>query len=77
MTVVFHCALYILRNSLIFFWAVLEVPQEKVQEVLAAILSGLQAEDFTVTEIPIEEGIALTITLGTFCPRKRKNWYPV
>ena len=38
--------------------AVLEVPQEKVQEVLAAILSGLQVEDFTVTEIPIEEGIA-------------------
>lgn len=38
--------------------AVLEVPQEKVQEVLAAILSGLQVEDFTVTEIPIEESIA-------------------
>lgn len=38
--------------------AVLEVPQEKVQDVLAAILSGLQVEDFTVTEIPIEEGIA-------------------
>ena len=38
--------------------AVLEVPQEKVQEVLGAILSGLQVEDFTVTEIPIEECIA-------------------
>lgn len=38
--------------------AVLEVPQEKVKEVLAAILSGLQVEDFTVTEIPIEESIA-------------------
>lgn len=38
--------------------AVLEVPQEKVQEVLGAILSGLPVEDFTVTEIPIEESIA-------------------
>ena len=38
--------------------AVLEVPQEKVKEVLTSILSGLQVEDFTVTEIPIEEGIA-------------------
>ncbi|MCI8693336.1 MAG: ATP-binding cassette domain-containing protein [Lachnospiraceae bacterium] len=38
--------------------AVLEVPQEKVQEVLTAILSGLPVEDFTVTEIPIEESIA-------------------
>lgn len=38
--------------------AVLEVPQEKVKEVLAAILSGLAVEDFTVTEIPLEESIA-------------------
>lgn len=38
--------------------AVLEVPQEKVREVLAAILAGMQVEDFTVTEIPIEESIA-------------------
>ena len=38
--------------------AVLEVPQEKVRESLAAILSGLPVEDFTVTEIPIEESIA-------------------
>ena len=38
--------------------AVLEVPQEKVKEVLAAILSGFQVEDFTVMEIPIEESIA-------------------
>ena len=38
--------------------AVLEVPQEKVKAVLGAILSGLPVEDFTVTEIPIEESIA-------------------
>lgn len=38
--------------------AVLEVPQEKVREVLAVILSGMPVEDFTVTEIPIEESIA-------------------
>lgn len=38
--------------------AVLEVPQEKVKEVLASILSELQVEDFTVTEIPMEESIA-------------------
>ena len=38
--------------------AVLEVPQDKVKESLAAILSGLPVEDFTVTEIPIEESIA-------------------
>lgn len=37
---------------------VLEVPQETVKEVLAAILSGLPVEDFTVTEIPLEESIA-------------------
>lgn len=37
---------------------VLEVPQEEVKQVLAAILSGFQVEDFTVTEIPIEESIA-------------------
>lgn len=38
--------------------AVLEVTQDKVKESLAAILSGLPVEDFTVTEIPIEESIA-------------------
>lgn len=38
--------------------AVLEVAQEKVREVLSAILAGFQVEDFTVTEIPIEESIA-------------------
>lgn len=38
--------------------AVLEVPQEEVKEVLTAVLSGLPVEDFTVTEIPIEESIA-------------------
>lgn len=38
--------------------AVLEVPQEKVKAVLAAVLSELPVEDFTVTEIPIEESIA-------------------
>ena len=38
--------------------AVLEVSQDKVKESLAAILSGLPVEDFTVTEIPIEESIA-------------------
>ncbi len=38
--------------------AVLEVPQEKVKEVLNAVLSELQVDDFTVTEIPIEESIA-------------------
>ena len=36
----------------------MEVPQEKVREVLASILSSMQVEDFTVTEIPIEESIA-------------------
>ncbi len=38
--------------------AVLEVPQEKVKAILGAILAGLPVEDFTVTEIPIEESIA-------------------
>ncbi len=38
--------------------AVLEVSQEKIKEVLAAVLSSLNVEDFTVTEIPIEESIA-------------------
>lgn len=37
---------------------VLEVPQEKVKEVLSAILSGFVVEDFTVTDIPLEESIA-------------------
>ena len=37
---------------------VLEVPQEKVKEVLGAILSGFAVEDFTVTDIPLEESIA-------------------
>lgn len=37
---------------------VLEVPQEKVKEVLSAILSGFAVEDFTVTDIPLEESIA-------------------
>ena len=36
----------------------LEVPQEKVKEVLGAILSGFAVEDFTVTDIPLEESIA-------------------
>nr|WP_300661166.1 ABC transporter ATP-binding protein [uncultured Acetatifactor sp.] len=37
---------------------VLEVPREKVKEVLGAILSGFAVEDFTVTDIPLEESIA-------------------
>ena len=37
---------------------VLEVPREKVKEVLSAILSGFAMEDFTVTDIPLEESIA-------------------
>ena len=38
--------------------AVLEVEQDKVRDTLGAILSGLHVEDFTVTEIPLEESIA-------------------
>ncbi len=38
--------------------AVLEVAQDRVRETLGSILSGLQVEDFTVTEIPLEESIA-------------------
>lgn len=38
--------------------AVLEVPQEKLKEILTAVLSDFPVEDFTVTEIPIEENIA-------------------
>lgn len=37
---------------------VLEISGEKVKEILTAILSGFPVEDFNVTEIPIEEGIA-------------------
>ena len=37
---------------------VLEVPREKVKEVLSAILSGFAVEDFTVTDIRLEESIA-------------------
>ena len=37
---------------------VLEVAREKVKEVLSAILSGFAVEDFTVTDIPLEESIA-------------------
>ena len=33
-------------------------PREKVKEVLGAILSGFAVEDFTVTDIPLEESIA-------------------
>lgn len=39
--------------------AVLEVPKEKIKETASAILSLLPVEDFTVTEIPLEESIAL------------------
>ena len=38
--------------------AVLEVPQERIRETVAAILSGFPVEDFNVTEIPLEESIA-------------------
>lgn len=39
--------------------AVLEVPKGKIKETASAILSLLPGEDFTVTEIPLEESIAL------------------
>ena len=39
--------------------AVLEVPKGKIKETASAILSLLPVEDFTVTEIPLEESIAL------------------
>lgn len=47
---------------------VLEVPQEKVREILAAILSNVQVEDFTVTEIPLEESIARFYQKGVVMP---------
>lgn len=39
--------------------AILEVPKGKIKEIASAILSLLPVEDFTVTEIPLEESIAL------------------
>ena len=39
--------------------AILEVPKGKIKETASAILSLLPVEDFTVTEIPLEESIAL------------------
>ena len=39
--------------------AVLEVPKGKIKETASAILSLLPVEDFTVTEIPLEESISL------------------
>ena len=39
--------------------AILEVPKEKIKETASAILSLLPVEDFTVTEIPLEESISL------------------
>lgn len=38
---------------------VLEVPKGKIKETASAILSLLPVEDFTVTEIPLEESISL------------------
>ncbi len=37
---------------------ILEVAQENVKDAVSAILSNLEIEDFTVTEIPIEESIS-------------------
>lgn len=39
--------------------AVLEVSRDKLQETMAAFLSGFSVEDFTVTEVPLEESISL------------------
>ena len=39
--------------------AVLEVPKGKIKETASAILPLLPVEDFTVTEIPLEESISL------------------
>ena len=38
---------------------VLELPREGLRKTMADILSGLPVEDFTVTEVPLEESIAL------------------
>lgn len=38
--------------------AVLEVPKGRIKETASSILSTLPVEDFTVTEIPLEESIA-------------------
>lgn len=38
---------------------ILEVPKDKLKETASAILSTLPVEDFTVTEVPLEESIAL------------------
>lgn len=38
---------------------VLEVPKERLKETASAILNVLPVEDFTVTEVPLEESIAL------------------
>ncbi len=39
--------------------AVLEVPKDTLREVMTAVLSGFPVEDFTVTEVPLEESISL------------------
>lgn len=38
--------------------AVLEVPRDKTREILASVMAALPVEDFTVTEVPLEESIA-------------------
>lgn len=38
---------------------VLEVPKSRLKETASAILNALPVEDFTVTEVPLEESIAL------------------
>ena len=38
---------------------ILELPKEGLRKTMADILSCLPVEDFTVTEIPLEESIAL------------------
>ena len=39
--------------------AVLEVPRQALKETASSILSTLPVQDFTVTDIPLEESIAL------------------
>lgn len=39
--------------------AVIEIPKAQMKEIMAAILAAFPVEDFTVTEIPLEESIAL------------------
>jgi len=55
--------------------ATMEINREQIRQVSQAILANLPVQDFTLSDIPIEEGIALLYQAGSPAEKQNGSWH--